>query len=37
VEDVARELGKDTGAIYTARSRVIRRIQKKVVEYESDS
>ena len=37
VEDVARELGKGLGAIYTARSRVIRRIQKKVTEHEQDS
>ncbi len=33
---VARELGKDPGAIYTARSRVIRRIQEKVTEYEEE-
>jgi RNA polymerase sigma-70 factor (ECF subfamily) len=34
---VAKELGKDHGAIYTARSRVIRRIQEKVTEYEQDA
>jgi len=31
--DVANELGKSTGAIYTARSRVMRRLQEKVQEY----
>jgi RNA polymerase sigma factor (sigma-70 family) len=34
---VAKELGKDPGAIYTARSRVIRRIQEKVTEYEEEN
>ncbi len=34
VADVAKELAKDTGAIYAARSRIIRRIQEKVKEYE---
>lgn len=33
---VATELGKTRGAIYAARSRIIRRIQEKVAEYESD-
>ena len=31
---VAKELAKDSGAIYAARSRIIRRIQEKVTEYE---
>jgi RNA polymerase sigma-70 factor (ECF subfamily) len=34
VEDVAEELAKNRGAIYAARSRVLRRIQEKVTEYE---
>jgi RNA polymerase sigma-70 factor (ECF subfamily) len=34
VEVVAEELAKTRGAIYAARSRVIRRIQEKVTEYE---
>jgi RNA polymerase sigma factor (sigma-70 family) len=34
VTDAAKELSKDTGAIYAARSRIIRRIQEKVKEYE---
>ena len=34
VEAVAKELAKNSGAIYAARSRVIRRIQEKVSEYE---
>ncbi len=37
VEAVAMELAKDPGAIYTARSRVMRRIRKKAAEYEQDS
>ncbi len=37
VEDVAKELGKDAGAIYAARSRVVRRIRKKTIEYEQGS
>jgi RNA polymerase sigma-70 factor (ECF subfamily) len=37
VAAVARELGKDPGAIYTARSRVIGRIQEQVTEYEQDA
>ena len=37
VADVAKELGKDTGAIYAARSRVVRRIRKKTIEYERGS
>jgi RNA polymerase sigma-70 factor (ECF subfamily) len=37
VEEVAEELGKNRGAIYAARSRVIRRIQEKVAEYERES
>jgi hypothetical protein len=31
---VAKELGKKRGSIYAARSRVVRRIQEKVTEYE---
>lgn len=34
VEDVATELGKNTGSIYAARSRITRRIQQKVSEFE---
>jgi RNA polymerase sigma factor (sigma-70 family) len=34
--EVAAELGKSTGAIYTARSRVIRRLQEKVRECECE-
>ena len=37
VADVAKELAKDTGAIYAARSRIIRRIQEKVAEYEEET
>jgi RNA polymerase sigma factor (sigma-70 family) len=37
VEDVAKELAKDSGAIYAARSRIIRRIQEKVAEYEQEA
>ena len=37
VEVVARQLAKNRGAIYAARSRVIRRIQEKVTEYEQES
>jgi RNA polymerase sigma factor (sigma-70 family) len=37
VEVVAKELGKDAGAIYAARSRVVRRIRKKTTEYEQGS
>ena len=37
VEDVADELAKNPGAIYAARSRIIRRIQEKVTEYEQDA
>ncbi len=36
VSDVARQLGKNAGAIYAARSRVMRRIQEKVREYEQE-
>jgi RNA polymerase sigma-70 factor (ECF subfamily) len=36
VEAVAKELAKDPGAIYAARSRVMRRIRKKATEYEQD-
>jgi RNA polymerase sigma-70 factor (ECF subfamily) len=34
---VAQKLARDTGAIYAARSRVIRRIQEKVREYEEEA
>ena len=37
VEVVAQELKKKRGAIYAARSRIIRRIQEKVSEYEQDT
>jgi RNA polymerase sigma-70 factor (ECF subfamily) len=37
VEAVAEELGKNRGAIYAARSRVMRRIQEKVSEYEQET
>jgi RNA polymerase sigma factor (sigma-70 family) len=37
VEDVAQELGKNRGAVYAARSRVMRRIQEKVTEYEQET
>ena len=37
VEVVAQQLAKNPGAIYAARSRVIRRIQEKVTEYEQDT
>jgi len=36
VDSVARELSKSRGAVYAARSRVIRRIQEKVAEYERE-
>jgi RNA polymerase sigma factor (sigma-70 family) len=35
-ESVAEQLGKNRGAIYAARSRVMRRIQEKVTEYEEE-
>lgn len=37
VEAVAEDLTKNRGAIYAARSRVMRRIQDKVTEYEQES
>jgi RNA polymerase sigma-70 factor (ECF subfamily) len=37
VEAVAEELGRSRGAIYAARSRVMRRIQEKVTEYEQET
>jgi RNA polymerase sigma-70 factor (ECF subfamily) len=37
IESVAKELAKDCGAIYAARSRIIRRIQEKVTEYERET
>jgi len=37
IEIVAEMLGKNRGAIYAARSRIIRRIQEEVSEYELES
>jgi RNA polymerase sigma-70 factor (ECF subfamily) len=37
VAAVAEELAKNPGAIYAARSRVMRRIQEKVTEYEQET
>ena len=37
VEVVAKELEKNPGAIYAARSRIMRRIQEKVTEYEEEA
>jgi len=37
VEAVAEELAKNRGAVYAARSRVVRRIQEKVAEYEQET
>lgn len=36
VDAVARQLGKNRGSIYAARSRIIRRLQEKIAEYEQD-
>lgn len=36
VDSVAKKLGKNRGSIYAARSRVMRRIQEKVTEFERD-
>jgi RNA polymerase sigma-70 factor (ECF subfamily) len=36
-EAVAKEFAKNPGAIYAARSRVMRRIQEKVKEYEEEA
>lgn len=36
-EEVAGQLGKNVGSIYAARSRVMRRLQEKVAEYEGES
>jgi len=36
VDAVAKELDKNPGAIYAARSRIMRRIQEKVAEYEAE-
>jgi len=36
VDAVSKELAKNPGVIYAARSRVIRRIQEKVTEYEQE-
>jgi hypothetical protein len=35
VSDVSRLLGKTAGAIYTARSHVMRRLKQKVLEWEA--
>jgi RNA polymerase sigma-70 factor (ECF subfamily) len=35
-EEVARELGKTLGAIYAARSRIMRRIQEEVTRFEEE-
>lgn len=37
IDDVAQSLSKNRGAIYAARSRVIRRIQEKISEYDNES
>ena len=37
VEEVSEELEKNRGAIYAARSRVMRRIQEKVAEYQQET
>ena len=34
IDDAAKQLAKNPGALYAARSRVMRRIQEKVKEYE---
>ncbi len=36
-EAVAKELAKDAGAVYTARSRVMQRIREKVSDYEEEA
>jgi len=36
VDDAAAELGKSTGSVYAARSRVMRRLKAKVLEFQSD-
>ena len=35
VEDASAEIGKSTGSVYAARSRVMRRLKAKVLEFES--
>ncbi len=37
IDVAARDLGKNRGAVYAARSRVMRRIQEKVTEYDRDN
>jgi len=36
-DEVARELGKNRGAIYASRSRIMRRIQEEVTRFEEES
>jgi RNA polymerase sigma factor (sigma-70 family) len=36
VESVAGEIGKNPGAVYAARSRIMRRVREKVSEYEQE-
>ena len=37
IGEIALQLGKTVGAVYTARSRVMRRLKEKVCEYENES
>lgn len=37
IEDAATEIGKSTGSVYAARSRVMRRLKAKVLEFQSES
>lgn len=36
VDDAAAEIGKSTGSVYAARSRVMRRLKTKVLEFQSE-
>lgn len=36
VEDAAAEIGKSIGSVYAARSRIMRRLKAKVLEFQSD-
>jgi RNA polymerase sigma-70 factor (ECF subfamily) len=36
IEDAAAELGKSTGSVYAARSRVMRRLKAKVLEFQNE-